>query len=135
MVSLILLLILASGIAFFSQQNTMQVTVTFLQYSFPNLPLFYVMIASMLLGIFLAYIVHIGQSISTALTISEKTKKNKKLKQTLLELVKKNHQLELENVRLKKDSGASTSDDKALWNFFSQNSGNFLNFPKAYSFW
>jgi uncharacterized integral membrane protein len=114
MISLVLLLILASGIAFFSQQNTMLVTVSFLQYSVPNLPLFYVMIASMLVGIFLAYIVHIGQSISTALTISEKTKKNKKLKQTLLELVKKNHQLELENVRLKKDSDQSTSDDKAL---------------------
>jgi uncharacterized integral membrane protein len=114
MVALILLLILASGIAFFSQQNTMLVTVSFLQYSIPNLPLFYVMIASMLVGIFLAYVVHISQSISAALTISEKNKKNKKLKQTLLDLVKKNHQLELENVRLKKDTDSSTIDDKAL---------------------
>lgn len=114
MVSLVLLLILASGIAFFSQQNTMLVTVSFLQYSVSDLPLFYVMIASMLVGIFLAYIVHIGQSVSAALTIGEKTKKNKKLKQTLLDLVKKNHQLELENVKLKKDSDPSTKDDRSL---------------------
>lgn len=114
MVSLIVLLILASGIAFFSQQNTMLVTVTFMQYTLPNLPLFYVMIASMLMGIFLAYVVNIHQSISAALIISEKTKKNKKLKQTLLELVKKNHQLELENVSLKKDTDKPTKDDRAL---------------------
>jgi len=114
MLSLILLLIFGSIIAVVSMQNTMRVTVTFFNYSLSGLPLFYVIIGSLLLGILAAYCLYSVHSIASALTIRGKDQKIKQEQRELTELAKQVHQLELENARLKKAQNPANVDDRAL---------------------
>ncbi len=114
MLSLILLLILGSGLAYLALQNTAAVTVTLLNYTFPDAPLFSVILGSMLIGVLLAYIIYLANSISTALTMHGKDNKIKESENDLTSLTKKTHQLELENESLKKDSPSANFDDKSL---------------------
>jgi len=114
MLSLIFLLIFGSAIAFLSLQNTMPVTLTFLHYTFKNWPLSYVIIASMLVGIILSYLIHLVESISSTFTIHGKNKKIKEEEKELIEMTKKIHQLQIENARLKNSNDPDSSDIKSL---------------------
>ncbi len=114
MLTLILLLIFGSGMAYLAFQNSAHVTLTFLNYIFPDVPLYLVILGSTLVGVLLAYTIYLANSISTALTIHSKDNKIKESEKDLTQLTKKTHELELENESLKKDSPAADSDDKAL---------------------
>lgn len=114
MLTLILLLVFGSGIAFLALQNTGYVTLTLLNDTFPNVPLYLVIIGSMLVGVLLTYIIHLVGSISTALTIHGKDNKIKESENDLTQMTKKTHQLELENESLKKDGPVARSDNNAL---------------------
>lgn len=112
--ALILLLIFGSGVAYLALQNTTHVTFTILNYTLSDIPLFSVIIGSVLVGVLLAYIIYMINSISTALTIHGKDKKIKESEKSAAELTKRIHQLELENAALKKDGPSAATDDKAL---------------------
>ena len=114
MLSLILLLVLGSGMAFLALQNTILVPVTVFTHTIKSIPLFYVIIASMLAGIVLSYLIHLSQSISSSLTIRSKDQKIRSEKKELAELTKKYHQLELENARLTTEYNPKHFDDKSL---------------------
>ena len=111
MLSLIILLVGGSIIAFLSLQNTMVVSLHFLDFTIPNLPLYYVIIGSMLVGLLLSYVIYLVHAIITNISLLGKDKKIMKEKQQVAELTKRIHQLELENVKLKKetDSEADTN--------------------------
>jgi len=114
MLSLILLLIVGSLMAFLSLQNRLLVPVTFFNYTLSSIPLFYVIIGSMLLGILLSYVIHLSHRVSSALTIRGKNQKIKSESLELAELTRKFHQLELENARIKKAHDPKGYDDKSL---------------------
>ncbi len=114
MLSLILLLILGSGIAFLSLQNTQLVTVTFLTYSVSNIPLYFVIIGSLMVGILMAYVLYLSKAISSGLTIRGQRNKLKHEKLENAELTKSVHQLELKNAGLKKESQPDSFDPKSL---------------------
>lgn len=114
MLALILLLIFGSGIAFLAFENSANVTLTFLNYTFPDVSLFSVILGSMLIGALLVYVIHLVNSISTAITIHGKDKKIKKSENDVTQLTKKTHQLELENESLKKDNPGTDFADKSL---------------------
>jgi len=114
MLTLILLLVFGSGMAFLAFQNSAPVTLTFLNYTFPDVSLFLVILGSMLVGALMVYIIHLVNSISTAFTMHGKDNKIKESEKDLTQLTKKAHQLELENESLKKDSPTAHSDDKSL---------------------
>lgn len=114
MLTIILLLIFASGMAYFSFQNSAHVTLTFFNYTVPEVSLFLVILGSMLVGALLVYVIHLVNSISTAITIHGKDKKIEKSQEDVTQLTKKTHQLELENESLKKDNPAASYDDKSL---------------------
>lgn len=103
-----------TGIAFLSVQNGMPVTLNFMQYSFPDLALSYVIIGSVLVGVLMAYMIYLIHSISTAITIRGKNKRLKHEKQESTALTKKVHQLELENARIKNENEPSTEDKRSL---------------------
>ncbi len=111
---LILLLIFGAGVAYFAIPNTSLVTFTLASYTFVDVPLFYVMIGSMLVGVVLAYVIHLVYSISTSMTIYGKNKKIKHAENELTELTKKIHQLELENAELKAETNLPNIDEKSL---------------------
>ena len=114
MLSLIILLIAGSVIAFLSLQNTMLVSLNFLDYTIPNIPLYYVIIGSMLVGLLLSYVIYLAHSILTAITLHSKDRKIMSEKKEVAELTKRIHQLELENAKIKKESDLQSVDDNSL---------------------
>ena len=101
MLVVILLLIVAVAIVYISQFNFMLVSVNLGWYTFSNIPLFYVIIASLVIGLALSYIVYVVHAISTSFKLHGKNKEIKKDKEEILELTRRIHQLELENEKLK----------------------------------
>jgi len=92
----------------------MPVSVNLGPYVFSNIPLFYVIIGSLLTGLMLSYLVFLVYAISHSLTLRSKNKEIKKNKDEVLELTKRVHQLELEKEKLKTNSGNEPKDPNAL---------------------
>lgn len=93
----------------------MPVSVNFGTFIVPNVPLFYVIIGSVLFGLILSYLVHLVSSVSASLTLRSKDNELKKEKQEVLELTKRVHQLELENEKQKNpDTIIIPTDPNAL---------------------
>lgn len=114
MLALIILLISASFIAYLSLQNTMLVSVNFLDITITDLPLFYVVIGSMLIGLLLSYTIYIIHSVTTSIKLRKQDKKIKTARAQTADLTKRIHQLELENARLQKASDPENIDANSL---------------------
>lgn len=114
MLTLLILIIFSVGVAYFSTQNTQNVSIAFDQYTVASIPLYLVVLASLFLGIFISLIISLVGSISSSLTLHGKESKIKEAQRRAAELTKQVHQLELENERLKAQSGETTTDDKSL---------------------
>lgn len=67
MLNIIFLLIAGSALTYISKYNLEPVSVNLGIYSFPSIPLFYVIVGSMLVGIVLSYILQIIRNIATYL--------------------------------------------------------------------
>lgn len=114
MLSLILVLIAGSALVYISKFNFMPVTVNVGMYTISDIPLFYVMVASLLTGLLLAYILYLANVISTTLVMRSKDKEIKENKLEVLELTKRVHQLELENIKIKNGATTEIVDPNAL---------------------
>ena len=114
MLTLILFLIIGTALVYISKFNFAPVTLNLGMYVFSNIPLFYVIIGSVLFGLILSYLVHLVNSISTSFTLRKKNNLIKKEQEEVLELTKHVHQLELENERQKNDTDLTPSDPNAL---------------------
>ena len=114
MFTLILFLIISSVIAYLAIRNSMLVVLHFGPYVFSDIPLFYVIIGSLLIGLGLSYLFALIRSISTGFTMRKKDKKIKETRSEIVDLTKRIHQLELENEKLGHDSGVEPEDKNAL---------------------
>jgi uncharacterized integral membrane protein len=114
MLILILFLIIGSALVYISKYNFIPVTVNLGLHTFSNIPLFYVIVASIIFGLVLSYLVYLVHAISTSFTIRGKNKEIKKEKDEVLELTKNVHQLELENEKQKNSKNAEPQDKNAL---------------------
>lgn len=114
MLSLIFLLLVGAAITFVSLQNTAVVSLTFLSYTVADLPIHFVIIGSILVGVLLAYIISFINSISTFMVIRGQHKKIGQEKQEVAELTKRVHQLEIENVSLRTDGVSHDYDQESL---------------------
>jgi len=112
MFTLILFLILGSAMVYLAQNNLTPVTLHLSTYVFSGIPLFYIIIGSLLTGLGLAYLSYLVGSIFTGFTIRGKDKKIKQTKDEIVDLTKRIHQLELENERLKNNSTIVEPSDK-----------------------
>jgi uncharacterized membrane protein len=112
MLILILFLIVGSVMVYLAQNNLMLVTLHLGKYVFSGIPLFYIIIGSLLTGLVLAYLVYLVNSIFTAFTMHGKDNKIKQTKNEVVDLTKQIHQLELENERLKNNSTVIEPQDK-----------------------
>lgn len=114
MLILILLLVIGSLLVYISKFNFELVSVNLGMYSFSDVPVFYVIVGSLLFGLILSYVGYLIQSISTSVTFWGKNTEIKKGKDTVLELTKRVHQLELENEKLRHGEGIKLEDPNAL---------------------
>ncbi len=114
MLILILLLIVGSALVYISKYNFMPVSVNFGSYVLSDVPLFYVIVGSLLIGLVLSYVAYFVKEISTFFTLRGKDDEIKKDKDEVLELTKRVHQLELENEKLKHSPDIEPEDPNAL---------------------
>ena len=111
---LVLILFLAIGaiVVYISQYNFTPVTVNLGIYVLSDIPLFYIIIGSLLTGLGLAYFIYLFNSIFAAFTMHGKDNKIKQGKSDIVGLTKRIHQLEIENERLKNNSTVIEPFDK-----------------------
>lgn len=114
MLILILFLVVGSLLAYLSQFNFAPVSVNLGFYVFSEIPLFYVMIGSLVTGLVLAYAMHLIYAISNSMKLRGKSKEIEKNKDEVLQLTKRVHQLELANEKLKHNSDPEPIDPLAL---------------------
>lgn len=100
-------------IAYFGTQNTDVVTLNFLNYSIPGVPVYIVVVGSLLVGLFLSWVISLVNTISTGLTILGNESELKGTKKENTEYLKQIHQLQLENARLTALTNVPI-DDKSL---------------------
>lgn len=112
MLMLILFLVVGLIMVYLAQNNLTLVTLHLGPYVFSDIPLFYVIIGSLLMGLGLAYLIYLVNSIFTALAMRGKDNKIKQTKSEIVDLTKQIHQLELENERLKNNSTVVEPQDK-----------------------
>lgn len=111
--TLIITVLFGLLIAFFATQNTGSITLHFLNYTTPRIPIYIVVVGALLIGLFLSWIMSIVTEITTGFTLRGKESKIKDSKKENVELIKRNHQLELENTKIKAETN-TPSDDKSL---------------------
>lgn len=114
MLILILFLVVGSILVYISKFNFVPVTVNLGVYTISDVPLFYVIVGSLVFGLVLSYLIYIINSISVSLKLRGKDKDIKKNKDEVLELTKQVHQLELENEKIKNGSDSEPTDQNAL---------------------
>ncbi len=115
MLILIQFLVIGSAMVYLAQSNLTPVTLHFATYVFSDIPLFYVIIGSLLTGLGLAYLSYLISSIFTGFKMRGKDNKIKHSKSEIVDLTKRIHQLELENEKLKNNSTViEPTDENAL---------------------
>lgn len=100
MLTLILLVLGSITAALFATQNTTIGQITIASYHL-QIPMYLIVLGSLFIGLLTSAILTFTHSIGTTLEIHNKDSKIKEGKKTTVELTKRVHQLELENVQLK----------------------------------
>lgn len=113
MATLIFTVLVGLVIAYFATQNTGPITLNFLDYTTPGIPAYVAVVGALLVGLLLAWIISLIHDVATGMKIHGKESAIKDYAKENAELVKKIHQLELENTRLKAENH-SPEDDKSL---------------------
>ncbi|HMS23000.1 MAG TPA: lipopolysaccharide assembly protein LapA domain-containing protein [Candidatus Levybacteria bacterium] len=110
--TLIATIFLGLIIAFFATQNTGSVTLNLLTYSL-SVPMYIVVIGSLLLGLLFSWIIIIPKNIITGFAMRGKEHKITDYKKENAELLRQIHQLEITNARLETAANLP-SDTKSL---------------------
>ncbi|HSX19118.1 MAG TPA: LapA family protein [Candidatus Saccharimonadales bacterium] len=108
MIALTLALLIGIVFSFFAIQNNQPVSLQIQNFTFTDIPLYLVTLASMLVGIVLSLIVTFADSISHAIGDFGKDREIKNASHSLEKLENKVHNLEVENARLKGNHYAPT---------------------------
>ena len=114
MLIIILSLVVGSMLVYISKFNFQPISVNLGFYVLRGIPLFYVIVGSLLIGLVLSYLAYLVNAISNSFVLRGKDSEIKKNKEEVLELTKRVHQLEIKNEKLGKDSGIEPGDRNAL---------------------
>ncbi len=114
MLVIILSLIVGSLLVFISRYNFQPVSVNLGFTVFSGIPLFYIIVGSLVIGLVFSYLLSLIQSISTSFILHGKNVEIKRNKDEVLELTKRVHQLEIKNEKLGKESGIEPGDRNTL---------------------
>lgn len=109
---LIATIIFAGVIAYFATQNAVPVDLRMSTYSISQIPLYWVVLGSVLLTLVFSWIMLLIDSISSSFALHGRDNVVKKLKQENQDLVKKVHQLEVENARAQGKQSKESSENE-----------------------
>jgi uncharacterized integral membrane protein len=113
MITLVVTVLLGLAFALFATQNTGPVDIHIGPYNITDAPVYLVILASIVFALLVCGLIYFIKSLSSSLTISEKDEELKKTKEELTETTKLAHKLELENTKLKAESGEE-DDENAI---------------------
>ena len=107
---LVLLVAVISGIAiaYFGMQNISPVTIRLNEYVWNDVPLYLVIVGSVLVGLFMAGILYFARSVSSTLTIYGKDRAMKKTKHRVADLEQRVYELEAEKAQLESTVSSTT---------------------------
>ena len=103
MLVLLVGVIFGLAIGYFATQNTTPVTIQVAQYAFKEVPLYLVIVGSLFVGLFIAWILYFAKSISSTLAIHGRDHALKRARQTTADLELRVQELQAENAQLKTD--------------------------------
>ena len=86
MLVLLVGIIFGLAIGYFATQNTTLVTIQVAQYAFEEVPLYLVIVGSLFVGLFIAWILYFAKSISSTLAIHGRDHALKRARQTTADL-------------------------------------------------
>lgn len=101
MLELIITIIFGIAIAFFAIQNGGLVTIHLSSYNIPGIPLYLVVLGTVLLTLIFSWIIFLVNSVGNAFVMRGKNNTLKQEERSNRELKKKVHELEIENAKLK----------------------------------
>jgi len=101
MLVLLVAVIFGIAIAYFGMQNISPVTIRLNEFVWNDVPLYLVIVGSLFVGLFIAWILYFARSVSSTLTIYGKDRAMKKAKHTVAGLEQRVRELEAETARLK----------------------------------
>jgi uncharacterized integral membrane protein len=102
MLGVILTIIFAIIVAYFSTQNTAHVVISILSYS-TSVPLYLVVLASLLIGFVFAWMLHLMNAFASLFAMRGKEKTIKNEKKVNSELMNKVRNLEIEKAKLESE--------------------------------
>lgn len=114
MVGLILTILFAVPVAIFATENTQKVSVRFLQYTFPDVPLYLIFLLILFVGVAFTWVLHLFDAFSLSWDMRKKSNIIKEERKKNVELAKQLHKLEIENAELKAKYNHESVDEKSL---------------------
>jgi len=105
MLILFLAIVLSIIFSIFATQNTGLITLYFYNYSLQNIPVYLVILASVLSAFIISLVVQLVKNLTSGITISNQKSRIKVLKRELAEVTKDLHKVELENAKFKTELG------------------------------
>lgn len=112
MLSLVVSIIFGLGIAYFAFQNSLGVPVNLVSYHLANVPLYFVVLTSMLSGILMAWVISAVNGMSHFMRIRSKDGVIQKDQKEIQHLKTKVHEMELENEKLKTQTHEVAAEHK-----------------------
>jgi len=103
MLILVIGVIFGLAIGYFATQNTTPVTIQVAQYAFKEVPLYLVIVGSLFVGLFIAWILYFARSVSSRLAIYGRDHALKKARQMAADLELRVQELRAENAQLRTD--------------------------------
>lgn len=107
MLLLIIVFLFGAVLAFFATQNTAGVAINYLGYIWSDIPLYMVVIGSILVGLLLAGVITLINSFTNTFTLMGKDQKIKETSKVASDLKKRIDELEIENTRLKAEKSST----------------------------
>jgi uncharacterized integral membrane protein len=104
MIALLFTVVFGLGIGYFATQNTTPVTLQLGDALFEGVPLYVVIVGSLLIGLLIAWVFYVARTVSSAVTIYGKEHGLKKSREAVADLKQRVTELEAENARLKMDT-------------------------------
>jgi uncharacterized integral membrane protein len=106
MLALLIAVLFGLGIGYFATQNTVPVTIQLGEYALTEVPLYTVILGSLFMGLFIAWILYVARCVSSRVTIYGKDYAVKKAQRTANTLEHRVQELETENAALRADANS-----------------------------
>ena len=107
MLALLITVIFGMGIGYFATQNITPITIQFADYVLEGVPLYAVILGSLLAGLVMAYLLYLARSASSQVTIYRNDYADKRARQAVADLERRVDQLESQNARLRVEQSSA----------------------------